>query len=87
MKKILIGAALLLSGVLDVIGIVIAGSISATLITSWGGTSRVWYAIFAGRSKYGMSDGMGLGVLFVIGVLLLIAGLVLLIIEYRKADK
>jgi len=87
MKRTLIGAVLLIAGVLQNIGIIISATISIPHFSSWSTTypSRLWFLIFAGKSKYQSgADGLSLGILFIFGIIMIVSGLLILLIEYKN---
>jgi hypothetical protein len=90
MKKTVIGIALLAAGIFDMLGLILAASVYLPHITSWENSypSRLWFLIFAGRSPYNDgANGLGLGLLFVLGALLAAFGLIILIIEFVRKEK
>jgi hypothetical protein len=94
MKRTAIGIALMIIGILDMLGIIITSAISLASISDWSYDypSRLWYLIFAGKPQMqngfaSGSGGLALGFLFVVGVMLLITGLIILAIEYFNIDK
>lgn len=87
MKKLLIGITLLIAGIIDIIGILSCATMYLPNASAWSTSypSKLWFLIFAGHSKYDDgADGLGLGMLFGFGVILVILGLIILGIEYRK---
>ncbi len=86
MKKIIIGSVFTLSGIIVVVGIIMAAAWFAPSITSWSG-SKLWFAIF-GAPQYGSDvvQSLFLGVPFVAGVVLAGAGLLILLVEYFRRD-
>lgn len=87
MKKTVIGGILMLSGVLTTISIIVTAAIYAPSITSWSG-SKLWFAIF-GAKQYGneVIQSLFLGAPFIIGIILAIAGLIILGKEYFNEEK
>jgi len=88
MKKTVIGGILMLSGVLITISIIVAAAIYAPSISSWSGGSKLWFAIF-GAKQYGneVIQSLFLGTPFIIGIILAIAGLIILGKEYFNEEK
>lgn len=94
MKKVLIGSVLLITGILDIVAIIIAAAVSLTAMQEWSYEypSRLWFLIFAGKPQmhngfFEGVGGLGLGFFFICGVLLLILGLIILAVEYFNSSK
>ena len=90
MKRTGIGIGCLLAGILDIIGVITAAAVCVPTVTSWSTAypSKLWFLIFAGRSTFNDgADGLGLGLLFMIGALLAAGGLVILAIELVRREK
>jgi hypothetical protein len=90
MKRTIIGSIFLLTGMLNLIGTIISGSIYSSMLKTWDTSygTKLWFSIFCGASKFndGM-DGLGLNVFFIFGILLIILGLVILLKEYFNSTK
>jgi len=87
MRKTIIGAVLLIAGVLQTIGIILCGVIYLPHQNEWLSTypSKLWFLIMAGKSKFSTgADGLGLGILFIFGIIMLLIGFCMLISEYIK---
>ena len=90
MKRTIIGTVLLLSGIIVVMFIILIASLALPYLTAWSNTapSKLFFLIFAGKSQFSDgADGLGLGLLFVFGTVLIILGLIILALEYLKKDK
>ena len=84
MKKILIGISLLAMGIVETLGIILCATFCLPSATAWDNSypSKLFSLIFDG------ADGLGLGMFFSFGVVLIIVGLIILGIEYfRKESK
>lgn len=79
MKKVVIGSVFMSLGVLVSLSILITASLALPKIHSWRG-SKLLYAIF--DSEFG--QGLGVGIPFVLGLVLLIIGVSILTIEMFK---
>ena len=93
MKKTFIGSILLITGMLDMIAIIITAALSLTAMTDWSYEypSRLWFLIFAGKppmynGTFVGTGGLGLGFLFICGIILLILGLIILAVEYFNSS-
>lgn len=87
MKKAIIGSVFMLSGVIISMSIIIAAAVYLPSITSWSG-SKLWYVIFgAEHYRNEVNQSLNLGYLFLIGILLAVAGLIILGKEYYYANK
>lgn len=53
MKRIIIGAIFLLTGMLNLIGTIISGSIYSSMLKTWDTSygTKLWFSIFCGASK------------------------------------
>lgn len=90
MKKIVIGSVCLVTGVIEVIGILICGAIYLPHLNAWSTSysSKLFFIIFAGKSKFNDGvNGLGLGVFFVFGLVLSIIGIIILFKEYISENK
>ncbi len=90
MKRVAIGITVLSSGILTILSIFVCASLYLPHLTSWSTAypSRLFFLIFAGQSKFSNgADGLGLGLFFVLGIILTIVGLAILAIEYFKKEK
>lgn len=84
MKKTIIGSVLLIAGVVQNIGIILSAALTMPYFTEWSTAypSRLWFLIFAGKSKFNDgAEGLGLGILFVLSIILMSIGLTILICE------
>ncbi len=90
MKKTIVGAVMLFAGALQTIGIIISGVIYLPHQSGWSTAypSKLWFLIIAGKSQYSSgADGLGLGILFIFGIIMLLIGFCILISEYIKDAK
>lgn len=87
MKKVVIGIAMLLSGVLTTAGIILAAVISLPDMNAWSNAypSRLWFLVFAGNSGDGL-NGLGLGLPMLLGIAMTLFGLVALLVEYFRKN-
>ena len=87
MKRTIIGCTIASCGVIIVSSIFIAAAIFAPSITSWSG-SKLWFAIFGSR-QFGneVVQSLFLSIPFIIGSLMVAAGLLMSVVEYVKGDK
>ncbi|WP_105620086.1 hypothetical protein [Vallitalea okinawensis] len=88
MKKTIIGSVIMLSGIIIDMTILIAASLYIPNITSWSGSSKLWFVIF-GAKQYGSEvvQSLFLGFPFIIGIMLTIIGLIILVVEYFDKEK
>jgi hypothetical protein len=89
MKKTVIGAVILFAGVLQTIGIIISAAIYMPNLTAWSTAypSKLLFLILAGKSRFSDgADGFGLGLLFILGIIMILLGLGILINEYIRKD-
>ena len=90
MKKTLIGIASLVCGI-GLVSFLFSSALQyLPNLTAWSNAypSRLFFLIFAGQSRFNDgADGLGLGVFFVFGVILIILGVIILTVEYFKKDK
>jgi hypothetical protein len=88
-KKTVIGAVILIAGVLQTMGIIISGVVYLPHLTTWltSYPSKLLFLILAGRSQFNDgADGLGLSIFFILGIIMTFLGLTILIYEYmRKA--
>lgn len=89
MKKTIIGIALLISGIILNSSLIFAAAqylpYATTWITSY--PSKLFFLIFAGNSRFNDgADGLGLGLFFIFGIILIVLGFSILAIEYFKKD-
>lgn len=87
MKKTIIGAVMLIAGVLQTIGIIISGVIYLPHQSGWSTaySSKLWFLIMAGKSKFSSgAGGLGLGTLLFFGIIMILIGFYILISEYIK---
>ena len=90
MKKTIIGTVLLLSGIIVDMFLILTASLALPHVMAWSTSypSKLFFLIFAGKSQStDGADGLGLGLFFVFGIILIILGLIILAIEYLKEDK
>ena len=82
MKRTIIGGFIMVGGLFTTLTIILVAAMYIPSMTSWSG-SQLWYAIFGGK-QYGddVVQSLFLGIPFVVGLLLLILGLVILVMEY-----
>ena len=87
MKRTIIGCMMVSCGVMIVSSIFIAAAIFAPSMTSWSG-SKLWFAIFGAR-QFGneVVQSLFIGIPFIIGLLMVAAGLLISAVEYVKGDK
>ncbi|MCQ4087059.1 hypothetical protein [Saccharibacillus sp. JS10] len=86
MKKIAIGGILTLAGTWIVGCIFVAAALYVPNMSSWEGT-RVWYAIFGGGTyESDLKQSMALGLPFVVGLIMVVGGLVILMIELFRSE-
>jgi len=87
MKRTIIGCMMVSCGVMIVSSIFIAAAIFAPSMTSWSG-SKLWFAIFGAR-QFGNEavQSLFIGIPFIIGLLMVAAGLLISAVEYVKGDK
>ncbi len=78
----------MLSGIIIDMTILIAASLYIPNITSWSGSSKLWFVIF-GAKQYGSEvvQSLFLGFPFIIGIMLTIIGLIILVVEYFDKEK
>ena len=74
MKQVITGGFLALCGAIINAAIIIAAGAYSTALTSWVGF-RFWCAIFSRD----LSQGMGLGIFFIISSILLLVGILLMV--------
>ncbi|MDR2899833.1 MAG: hypothetical protein LBU94_05935 [Clostridiales bacterium] len=89
MKRIIIGAVLLVSGLFTALSIVSYAMDYLPHITTWLNSypSKLFFLIFAGQSMFNDgTDGLGLGLFFSAGIFLAIMGLVILLREYFSKE-
>jgi hypothetical protein len=79
MKKTITGSVFMLSGVILFIGIIITGAINFPSVTQWEGnlSARLWVSI----------TNLSLRIPFILGVIFVIIGLVMLIVEYFNRNE
>ena len=90
MKKTIIGIALLISGIIVDLFLILSAMQYLPHITAWSTSypSKLFFLIFAGASQFNDgADGLGLGFPFVFGGVLIILGLSILAAEYFRNDK
>jgi len=90
MKKTIIGIALLISGITVDFFLISSALQYLPNVTAWSTAypSKLFFLIFAGTSRFSDgADGLGLGLLFIFGIILIVLGLIVLAIEYFKKDK
>jgi len=90
MKKIAIGIALLISGLIFNSFLIFTAMQYLPQMTVWSNSypSKLFFLIFAGMSQFNDgADGLGLGILFIFGIVLTVLGLIILAIEYFKKEK
>jgi hypothetical protein len=89
MKKTVIGAVILFAGILQTMGIIISGVIYLPHLTAWSTLypSKLYFLILAGKSQFNDdANGLGLGVFFILGIIMALLGLGILIYEYIRKD-
>ncbi len=74
MKQVIAGGFLALCGAIINAAIIIAAGAYSTALNSWVGF-KFWYAIFSRD----ISQGMGLGLLFIISSIFLLTGIVIMV--------
>ena len=90
MKKTVIGVALLVSGIGIDLFLISSALQYLPNLTAWSNSysSKLFFLIFAGQSQFNDGvDGLGLGLLFVFGIVLITFGFAILAVEYFKKDK
>lgn len=85
MKRVIIGSIFMLTGLIATLSLIIMAALYVPSITQWRG-SKLWYAIF-GAKDLGYTQSLSVGVPFVVGLILLLAGIIILSIEYFSKDK
>lgn len=89
MKKAFIGSSLLFMGTIETIGIMLCAVLYLPHVTAWYTTypSKMFFLIFAGKSSLNDgTDGLGLGIFFILGIFFMILGLVMLVAEYFRKE-
>ncbi len=89
MKRAFIGSSLLFIGTLETVGIMLCAVLYLPHVTAWYTTypSKMLFLIFAGKSSLNDgTDGLGLGIFFVVGILFMLLGLVMLGAEYFRKE-
>ncbi len=74
MKQVIAGGFIALCGAIINAAIIIAAGAYSTTLNSWVGF-KIWYAIFSRD----ISQGMGLGVFFIISTILILAGILIMV--------
>ena len=90
MKKVVIGIALLINGIILNSFLIQTAMQYLPHMTAWSTSypSKLFFLIFAGMSKFtDGADGLGLAVPFIFGTIMAIMGFIILIVEYFKKDK
>ena len=90
MKKTVIGIATFFGGILISLSIISTAVQNLPHLTAWSGSysSKLFFLIFAGLSPIDDgADGLGLGVFFIFGVMLMFLGIAILALEYFKKNK
>ncbi len=85
MKKIAIGICFLVSGIITDLALVFAAVSFLPRQNAWDTAypSKLMFLIFAGKSGFNDgADGLGLGLFFSFGILLMILGAAILLREY-----
>jgi hypothetical protein len=85
MRKIAIGICFLLSGIITDLALVFSAVTFLPHLTAWSTAypSKLMFLIFAGKSRFSDgADGLGLGLFFSFGILLIILGTAILLKEY-----
>lgn len=97
MKKAFIGSVLFIGGILSMVGSLLCAAVALPSFNSWSSEypSRLFAVLFQSGSVVPLQDdmfsapaeGVGLGGLFVVGILLLCLGLIVMLVEYFKKKK
>lgn len=85
MRKIAIGICFLASGIVIDLALVFSAIIYLPYQNAWSTSypSKLMFLIFAGKSRFSDgADGLGLGLFFSFGMLLMILGVAILLREY-----
>jgi hypothetical protein len=85
MKRTVIGITLFLGGLYTVMSIIHSAMLYLPDLNAWDTAypSKLFFLILAGKSQFSDgADGLGLGLFFVLGIVLAILGLVILGKEY-----
>lgn len=90
-KSFFTGLVLLFLGTLTDLVVIVAAAINLPSINAWSTSypSKLWFLIVSGMSQYNDgADGLGLGWVFVLGIVAIIVGILLLILDsFRRKKK
>ena len=90
MKKTIIGITAFFGGIGTCLSLISSAVQYLPHLEAWSGSysSKLFFLIFAGLPPVGDgADGLGLGIYFIFGIMLMLLGFAILAIEYFKKDR